>query len=124
MNRETAPVMPNQMTSDMYTSLNGDSQYTVNSQMVSQDQLGKVVTRGQQMKADAKNTLNEEVRNTSQKQYESQRFLNEYMVSNLEKAGEAQELMNLGMGDPEGHLRVLQASKQMAMGMNVDPLCC
>ncbi len=124
MNREAAPAMPNQLTSDMYTSLNGDPQYTVNRQMMSQDQLGKVVTGSQQMKADAERTLNEEVRNASQKKYENQRFLNEYMTANLLEAGEAQELMALGMGNPEESLRILQASKQMAMGMNVDPLCC
>lgn len=124
MDRETAPVMPNQLTSDMYTSLNGDPQSTVNRQMVAQDQLGKVVTSGQQMKVDAERTLNEEVRGASQKKYETQRFLNDYMISNLEAAGEANDLMALGMGDPEGYLRILQASKQMAMGMNVDPLCC
>ena len=124
MDRETAPVMPNQLTSDMYTSLNGDPQSTVNRQMVAQDQLGKVVTSGQQMKVDAERTLNEEVRGASQKQYETQRFFNDYMVSNLEAAGEANDLMALGMGDPEGYLRILQASKQMSMGMNVDPLCC
>ena len=116
--------MPNQLTSDMYTRLDGDAQYTIDRQRGTQDQLGKVVTSGQQMKADAERTLNEEVRGASQKEYDTQRFLNDYMVSNLEAAGEANDLMALGMGDPEGYLRILQASKQFAMGMNVDPLCC
>ena len=124
MDRETAPAMPNQLTSDMYTSVDGDPQYTIDRQRGTQDQLGKVVTSGQQMKADAERTLNEEVRGASQKEYDTQRFLNDYMVSNLEAAGEANDLMALGMGDPEGYLRILQASKQFAMGMNVDPLCC
>lgn len=124
MNRESSPLMPNQMTSDQYTSLNGNPQFTLNRQYQTQDQLGKVVTSGSQRNVDVQRTVNEEVRKDAQKQYEAQRGLNNYITDNLVAAGEANELMVLGQGDPESYLRVLQASKQYAMGMNVDPLCC
>ncbi len=123
MEREISPAMPNALTSDSYTSLNGNPQDTINRQLFTQDQLGKVVTQSSQKKADAARTLNDEVRSASQNEY-GQRFLNNYMTENLLEAGEAEELMALGQGNPEEYLRILQASKQVAMGMNVDPLCC
>lgn len=122
MNRESSPLMPNQMTPDQYTSLNGNPQFTLNRQYQTQDQLGKVVTSGSQRYVDVQRTVDEEVRMDSQKRYEAQRGLNNYITNNLVAAGEAGELMALGQGDPEAYLRVLQASKNYAMGMNVNPL--
>ena len=124
MNRETAPAMPNQMTPDQYTSLNslGSPQDTVHYQMRTQASRGGVAANNSQKKADAMRTIDGEVLDVAQKEYENQRFLNNYITDNLIEAGEGTELMALGQGDPEHALRVLQASKQMAYGMQVNPL--
>lgn len=123
MNRETAPTVPNQMMPDQYTSLNplGSPQETIQNQMRTQASRSAVVTSDSQKKADAMRTVDGEVTESAQRNYENQRFLNNYLVDNLLAAGEGLDLMELGQGDPEHTLRVIQASKQMANGMQVNP---
>lgn len=119
MQRETAPHMPNQLTPDMYTSLNGDPQTTVRNQIATQQQLSGLATQTSQLKVNELRDVDKNVLNQSQKDYETQRFTNDYIISNMLEAGEAEELMALGMGNPEEFLRILQASNQIAKGMNV-----
>ena len=123
MNRETAPTVPNQMMPDQYTSLNplNSPQETIQNQMRTQASRSAVVTSDSQKKADAMRTVDGEVTESAQRNYENQRFLNNYLVNNLLAAGEGLDLMELGQGDPEHTLRVIQASKQMANGMQVNP---